>query len=45
MFIKDYKFINSYCPFSQAKALMKVFCKEQQKKKGEGFGPVNYFFL
>lgn len=52
MFIRDYKYVNPYCPFSQAKAnylwaLMEVLCKNAQrkKKKGEGFGPVNYFFL
>lgn len=51
MFIRDYKYVNPYCPFSQAKAnylwaLMEALCKNaQRKKKGEGFGPVNYFFL
>lgn len=48
MFIKDYKCINTYSAFLQAKAcylldLMEVLCKEGQRKKGEELGPVNYF--
>lgn len=46
VFIKDYKCVHLYGAFSKAKgnyllAFMEVLCKERQREKGEGFGPVN----